>query len=678
MSEGKGPNSQNQPEQDPRPPGPGGPKLSRNVVSWLFLLALALLLVMVLNNSLAPSQELSISEFNALVRNKQIVELTIRDEDGVIEGVRKPTQGDAPGTPNQFTVNFPRGAIDNDFLQWLNHELPDAKIQSSRRSQFLLVLFSMLPYILLFGIIWFFIIRQLRGAGGAGGMLGNFGRSRHKITQKEHTNITFADVAGIQEAKEEVTELIEFLRAPKKFQRLGARIPRGVLLVGAPGCGKTLLAKAIAGEADVPFFSISGSDFVEMFVGVGASRVRDLFKQAKENSPCIIFLDEIDAVGRRRGANFAGGGHDEREQTLNAILVEMDGFDTNTQVIVIAATNRADVLDPALIRPGRFDRQVYVPLPDLQGRYEILKVHLKRVKLGPTVDVKRLARGTPMFSGAELAALVNEAAIIATMNNKEYVEQEDLEEARDKVRWGRAKKSSVVDEHDRKVTAYHEAGHALIQALEKDADPLHKVSIIPRGPAGGATFSLPERDRMVYTKKYLLAMMRVMFGGRLAEDIFFNEISSGASSDIKQATEMARHMVREWGMGERAGFVYYGDDGGRGMLDIPGREYSDKTAELLDEEVRSIIDTAYEGARSMLLANRDKVEAIANALLKYETITGDEVNALIRGETIERAGLSDLLDEADRTGGKVGAARPVTADPKPDTDMGKGPLPQPS
>jgi len=665
--------------QEPKKPGGPNTRLSRNVMSWLFLLALALMLVMVLNNSLLTSQEITLSEFEKLVRNQQIVQLSIKDEDGIIEGVRKQVQGEAPNTTPQFKVNFPRGAIDSEFIARLNKDLPNAEIKSARRNQFVIVLLGTLPYLLLFGIIWFFIIRQFRGAGGAGGMLGNFGRSRHRVTHKEHTNITFADVAGIDEAKDEVQEIIEFLKSPKKFQRLGGRIPRGILLVGAPGCGKTLLAKAIAGEADVPFFSISGSDFVEMFVGVGASRVRDLFKQAKENSPCIIFLDEIDAVGRRRGASFAGGGHDEREQTLNAILVEMDGFDTNSQVIVIAATNRADVLDPALIRPGRFDRQVYVTLPDLQGRYEILKVHLKKIKLGPTVDIRRIARGTPMFSGAELAALVNEAALIATMQNKEYVEQEDLEEARDKVRWGRAKKNAVFDERDRRITAYHEAGHALIQALEKDADPVHKVSIIPRGPAGGATFSLPERDRMVYTKNYLLAMLRVLHGGRLAEEIFFNEITSGASSDIKQATEMARHMVREWGMGERAGFIFYGEDSSRsGIWEFGGREYSEKTQEVIDEEVKRILDNSYQMARNILLENRDKVESIAKALLKFETITGEEINALIRGESIDRPGVADLLDAAGPGPGKVGVARPVQLDPQPQAGVGQGPLPQPS
>src|SRR5207245_5177271 len=357
-------------------------------------------------------------------------------------------------------------------------------------------------------------LRQTRHGPGAGGILGTFGPSKHRITSKEHTNVTFEDVAGIEEAKEEVMEIVEFLKNPKKFQRLGGRIPRGVLLVGEPGTGKTLLAKAIAGEADVPFFSISGSDFVEMFVGVGASRVRDLLKQAKDNSPCIVFLDEIDAVGRRRGSGFSSGGHDEREQTLNATLVAMDGFDTNDQVSVCAATTRVDVLDPALTRPGRFDRQIYVPLPDIKGRLEILKVHSRKVKLGPNVDLMRMAKATPGFSGADLAAIINEAALHATLAGKEFIEQDDLEEARDKVRWGRARKSRVIDEKDKIATAYHEAGHAVVQFLTKDADPIHKVTIIPRGNYGGATMALPAKDRQNYSKRWCIAQMKPCFVGR--------------------------------------------------------------------------------------------------------------------------------------------------------------------
>ncbi len=679
MAEGNDSKPDQQPP-DPKRPGGPVPKMPRSAISWLALLGLAMLLVFLLQNSMPQSDTISISKFRMLVKNQEIEGKLRIKEDGVIEGQMKRTQGTPIDANLHFKVVYNRDAFQGNYADKLAEELPDVEVICEKRSEFLVLLVTMLPWILIFAFIWFVIFRQLRGAGGPGGMLGNFGRSRHRVTQKEHSNTTFADVAGIEEAKEEVEEIIEFLKAPKKFQRLGGRIPKGILLVGAPGCGKTLLARAIAGEADVPFFSISGSDFVEMFVGVGASRVRDLFKQAKENSPCIIFLDEIDAVGRRRGANFGGGGHDEREQTLNAILVEMDGFDTNTQVILIAATNRADVLDPALVRPGRFDRQVFVSLPDLQGRYEILKVHMRKVKLGPTVDVRRCARGTPMFSGAELAAVVNEAALIATMQNKDFVEQEDLEEARDKVRWGRAKKSASVDEQDRKLTAYHEAGHALVQALEKNADPLHKVSIIPRGPMGGATFSLPERDRMVFTKGYLTATLRVMFGGRIAEDVFFNEVSSGAASDIKQATEVARKMVREWGMAETAGMVYYGDDEASGtFLDLGQRDYSDKTAETIDAEVKKLLDSAHEGARCVVLDNRSKVETIAEGLLKFETLSGEEVNALIRGESLDRSTVADLLDMAEAEPG-VGLARPVQADPEPlgkKTDLGGDALPQP-
>lgn len=503
-----------------------------------------------------------------------------------------------------------------------------------------------LPLLVLVGLFYFLFARNLRG--GAGGMLMSFGRSRHRLQgkDKDRVQITFKDVAGIEEAKEEVAEIIEFLKNPKKFQRLGGRIPRGVLLVGPPGCGKTLLAKAIAGEADVPFFSISGSDFVEMFVGVGASRVRDLFKQAKENSPCIIFLDEVDAIGRKRGPGYVGGGHDEREQTLNAILVEMDGFDTDDQVIVIAATNRGDILDHALTRPGRFDRQISVPLPDLKGRLEILNVHAKKIKLAPNAGMERLARGTPMFSGADLAAIINEAALAATMANKDYVETADLEEARDKVRWGRARKSRVIDEHDKKITAYHEAGHAFVQSMLKDADPLHKVSIIPRGPFGGATFALPEKDRLHYTKRYCMALLQVCFGGRIAEEIFCDDISSGAQADIQQATAIAKQMILTWGMSEKLGPISYESDSGiRDMMYMmPGeREYSEKTAEDIDGEVRKLVDQAYKKSKELIEANKDKLDKIAKTLLKYETLDAEEVKLILSGGELNKPTVSDLL-----------------------------------
>ena len=502
----------------------------------------------------------------------------------------------------------------------------------------------LLPVLLLVGFFYFFFARNLRG--GAGGMLMSFGRSRHRVQGKDRVKVTFKDVAGIDEAQEEVAEIIEFLRNAKRFQRLGGRIPRGVLLIGPPGCGKTLLAKAIAGEADVPFFSISGSDFVEMFVGVGASRVRDLFKQAKENSPCIIFLDEIDAIGRKRGASFVGGGHDEREQTLNAILVEMDGFDTNDQVIVIAATNRADILDHALTRPGRFDRQVVVPLPDLKGRLEILQVHARKVKLDPHTTLERLARGTPMFSGADLAAIINEAALAATMANKDSIELCDLEEARDKVRWGRAKRSRVIDQKEREITAYHEAGHTLVQCLIKDADPLHKVSIIPRGPMGGATFALPEKDRTMFTKRYCIALLQVCFSGRIAEELFCDDISSGAQSDIEQATKIARQMVLTWGMSDQLGPISYGPD--MGVKDtiymMPNeREYSEKTAEEIDAEVKRIMDEAYQQAKLVIEANRERLEHVAQALLKYETLDADDVKIILDGGHLDKPTVGDLL-----------------------------------
>ena len=529
------------------------------------------------------------------------------------------------------------------------------------------VLITILPTVIVLGLLWVLITRSMRGAGGGpGGMLGGFGRSRHRVSTKESAQATFADVAGIDEAKEEVSEIVEFLKNPKRFQKLGGRIPRGVLLEGPPGCGKTLLAKAIAGEADVPFFSISGSDFVEMFVGVGASRVRDLFKQAKDNSPCIIFLDEIDAVGRRRGGGFSSGGHDEREQTLNAILVEMDGFEASDQVIVIAATNRVDVLDPALTRPGRFDRAVAVQLPDVAGRRQILGVHARKVKMNADVDLDKLARSTPMFSGADLAAIINEAAILATMANKESIEMTDLDEARDKIRWGRAKRSRKVEQQERIATAYHEAGHAVLQTLLPDADPLHKVTIIPRGQAMGVTFSLPEKDRYGYAKRYLHATMRVLCGGRLAEEKKTGDVSSGASMDIKMVTAYARAMVLEWGMSDRLGFVRYAGDDSRETL-MPDKDYSDDTARMIDEEIRRMADEAYTDARRMVEDHWTQIVAVSEALLRLETLQRDEVERLMRGETVERPTVAQML-----------ATKPAaTPPPVGDEPMG-GAMPSPA
>ncbi|HVV00440.1 MAG TPA: ATP-dependent zinc metalloprotease FtsH [Verrucomicrobiae bacterium] len=491
------------------------------------------------------------------------------------------------------------------------------------------VLWNILPFALIALFIWFFFIRQIKMAGK--GAL-SFGKSKARLLAKERNKTTFKDVAGIDEAIDEVSELVEFLKDPKKFQRLGGRIPKGILMVGPPGTGKTLLAKAIAGEADAAFFSISGSDFVEMFVGVGASRVRDMFEQARKNTPCLIFIDEIDAVGRSRGHGL-GGGNDEREQTLNALLVEMDGFDTQEGIIIIAATNRPDVLDPALLRPGRFDRQIMVNLPDVRGREAILKVHAKNVKLSPSVDLSVIARGTPGYSGAELANLLNEAALLAASTNKKAVTMEELEEARDKVRWGRERRSLAMTDEDKKFTAWHEAGHALVNVVLQHTHPLHKVTIIPRGQALGSTMSLPKTDVFNRRRKEMLDMIAVTMAGRIAEEIVSGDISSGAAGDIQQATNMARAMVTQWGMSDRIGMIQYGDDDEYVFL---GREmgrakvYSESTAEGIDLEVKRIIDEAYLCAKNIITTNQDKLELIAKSLLEYETLDGAQVEEIVR------------------------------------------------
>ena len=496
-------------------------------------------------------------------------------------------------------------------------------------------LLSFLPWLLIILLFWWLMIRQMRSMGGGGVM--QFGRSRARMHTKEESEVTFEDVAGIEEALDEVGEIVSFLRSPQKFHKIGARIPRGVLLVGPPGCGKTLLAKAIAGEAGVPFFSVSGSDFVEMFVGVGASRVRDLFKQARDSSPCIVFLDEIDAVGRRRGTGL-GGGHDEREQTLNQILVEMDGFDTDQGIILLAATNRPDVLDPALLRPGRFDRQIVINLPDINGREQILRVHSRKVKMGPQVDVRRVARATPGFSGADLEALINEAALMAATGGRERVTTLDLEEARDKIRFGRSRKSLAMTEDERRLTAYHEAGHAIVTVLEPKADPLHKVTIIPRGMALGVTMALPERDRHGMSKQEIHARLRVCYGGRIAEDLVCGDITSGAQNDIEQATELARLMVTKWGMSEAVGPISLAE--GEQHLFL-GREvtrtvdHSEATAQVIDSEIRRILVEAHESARDTLSTHLEALHRVAGALLRYETLDGDEVEALVQGKEVD-------------------------------------------
>jgi cell division protease FtsH len=656
-------------------------RVGRGVFGWVLLIALLILVIMFLQNARHNYLPVSISDFESYLKQNEVKTLVIDGDE--ISGEFKAAEAVA-GSPvkvSLYRVTYPTGTFTSG-SGYLNRIMDlrangDAEVNAENNSNFIVqFVLPMIPWVLIIFIIYFFVFRQLRNSAGAGGMLGSFGKSKHKITAKDHTNITFDDVAGIEEAKEEVMEIVEFLKNPKKFQRLGGRIPRGVLLVGEPGTGKTLLAKAIAGEADCPFFSISGSDFVEMFVGVGASRVRDLFKQAKDNSPCIIFLDEIDAVGRRRGSGFSSGGHDEREQTLNAILVEMDGFDTNDQVIVCAATNRVDVLDPALTRPGRFDRQIYVPLPDVKGRLEILKVHSRKVKLGPNVDLNRLARATPGFSGADLAAIINESALGATLAGKEYIEQDDLEEARDKVRWGRARKSRVIDEKEKIATAYHEAGHAVVQHLEKDADPIHKVTIIPRGQYGGATMALPEKDRMSHSRKWCMAFMRICFGGRIAEEMFTGDVNTGAAADIRQATGLARKMIRDWGMSDRLGFVYYGEDDSRpGMFELGGgRDYSEETAKTIDEETKKLIDSLYDETRKILEANKERVEAVAKALMKYETLDAADVDRVMRGETLTKPTVTDLLEKEQRRGLSI----PPAPEPKgPDLTLGGGALPAP-
>jgi cell division protease FtsH len=681
--------NQDKPQRQP-PRGDGGgngqgpklpPRMSRGAFSWIIILGLALMLLVLFNKNLSSHPEISNTEFRTLLANGKIKSITIRDESTLVVELNTPLPD-----PDTNTVRVKRpGIVENygEFEKLVEETAPNkVEIWDKHNTSVLFaVLIQTIPWLLLFALIWFLLFRQLRQTGAGAGMLGSFGRSRHRITTKEHTHMTFADVAGVDEAKEEVHEIVEFLKNPKRFERLGGRIPRGVLLIGEPGCGKTLLAKAIAGEADVPFFSISGSDFVEMFVGVGASRVRDLFRQAKDNSPCIVFLDEIDAVGRRRGLGYGGGGHDEREQTLNAILVEMDGFDSSDQVIVIAATNRADVLDPALVRPGRFDRQVYVPLPDVKGRFEILKVHAKNIKLQTPIDSKlqRLARATPMFSGADLAAIINEAALLATLASKDAVDLDDLEEARDKIKWGRAKRSRVVEDKDRDLTAYHEAGHALVQSLLKDADPVHKVSIIPRGPALGMTAALPEKDRLTHNRSFAEAFLRVACAGRIAEQLLGHDTNSGAANDIRQATKIARLMVTEWGMSDRLGFVYYGDEPvSQSRVAEVGlaKEFSDETARLIDEEVKQIVSTAYADARRLLEDNRDKLEAVAQALLKYETLDGEEVRALLRGEKLDRPTVADFIaaEQERRQPETPPVARPVEQPPDEET----GPLPSPA
>jgi cell division protease FtsH len=581
-------------------------------------------------------EDVPYNRFLELLENKQIVNdknapLTLYVEEGQpTQQLRgKYTKQGTGGAQNQ-EVWF-RTTVYLTFTNNLQDKLIAAGIQPGIRSEshpWTQVFASFAPVLLLLLLLYFLFRQQIRMAGK--GAL-NFGKSKARMLARDKNKITFKDVAGVEEAKDEVQELVEFLRDPKKFQKLGGRIPKGVLMVGPPGTGKTLLARAIAGEADVPFFSISGSDFVEMFVGVGASRVRDMFEQGKKSAPCIIFIDEIDAVGRHRGHG-VGGGHDEREQTLNALLVEMDGFDTQEGVIIIAATNRPDVLDPALLRPGRFDRQITVNLPDVKGREEILRVHSKKVKLAEGVDLAVVARGTPGYSGAELANVINEAALLAARRGLKGITLHELEEARDKVRWGKERRSLALSEKEKQNTAYHEAGHALLLELLPHTEPLHKVTIIPRGPSLGSTMWLPEEDKYTNRKNELLASLAVKMGGRVAEEIVFGDVTNGAAGDIKMATAMARKMVCEWGMSEKLGMVEYGEHEDYVFLGrelTRNRDYSEATAEEIDREVRRLLDDAYQTAKQTLIAHRGHLDAIAKSLLEYETLDGMQIKELI-------------------------------------------------
>ena len=559
---------------------------------------------------------------------------TAGSDDAVIVGSRTMTdfsiqQADTTGLvplATQFSVPVSTAIQGEDLKKLVND-----KASYERNKDYLSsALFTFLPFLLIIGIL-FFLFRQQMKSAGRGAM--SFGKSKARLLTMDRNKVTFKDVAGIQEAKEELFEIVDFLRDPRKFQKLGGSIPKGVLMVGSPGTGKTLLARAIAGEADVPFFSISGSDFVEMFVGVGASRVRDMFEQGRKHAPCLIFIDEIDAVGRHRGHGM-GGGHDEREQTLNQLLVEMDGFDTQEGVIIIAATNRPDVLDPALLRPGRFDRQVTISLPDVNGREEILRVHVKKIKLAAGVDLSKIARGTPGFSGAELANLINESALLAARRGLTAVTLDEMEEARDKVRWGRERRSLAMSDKEKTGTAWHEAGHAYLNMVLPDTNPLHKVTIIPRGPYLGATMYLPDGDKYSTQKKEALANLIVTMGGRIAEGFHSNDVSNGASGDIRQATSLARHMVCEWGMSDKLGMVEYGEGDGPVFLgrgDMGGRRtnYSENTAKTIDEEIKRFIDDAYAIATRILDEGRDKVELIAKALLEFETLDAGHLRDII-------------------------------------------------
>ncbi|WP_028079166.1 ATP-dependent zinc metalloprotease FtsH [Solimonas soli] len=638
--------------------------LAKNLFLWVIILVV---LMMVFNSfssrSARGQSQLAYSDFITQVKDGNVGEVTI---DGpIIRGEMKggtPFVSISPETDNSAMVGT---LLDNKvkFSGSLPKETPIL----------LQLLFNAFPILLLIAV-WVYFMRQMQG-GGAGRGAMSFGKSRARMLNADQVKITFNDVAGCEEAKQEVSELVDFLKDPGKFQKLGGKIPRGVLMVGSPGTGKTLLAKAIAGEAGVPFFTISGSDFVEMFVGVGASRVRDMFEQAKKHAPCIIFIDEIDAVGRHRGAGL-GGGHDEREQTLNQLLVEMDGFEGSEGVIVIAATNRPDVLDPALLRPGRFDRQVVVPLPDVRGREQILKVHMRAVPLADNVKAEIIARATPGFSGADLANLVNEAALFAARANKRLVDHDDFERAKDKIMMGAERRSMVMSEDEKKLTAYHEAGHAIVGLSVPEHDPVYKVTIIPRGRALGVTMFLPEEDRYSYTKQRLNSSICSLFGGRIAEEVIFGpeKVTTGASNDIERATDIARNMVTKWGLSEKLGPLAYSEDNGEVFLGksvTQTKSVSDETAHTIDEEIRKIIEANYAKAKSIIVGNLDKLHTMSQALIKYETIDAEQIRRIMAGQD---PGAPESWSDSSRPGGG-GAAPTATAPDAPPTPAGGAPKP---
>jgi cell division protease FtsH len=595
----------------------------KNLVVWAIIFVLMVVLFNLFNQPPMPQDQPSYSEFLSMVESGGVAEVKIQGQR--VTGLKSSGERFQVYTPN-----------DPKLIDTLIQKGVEVKAEPPDESPwYMTLLLSWFPMLLLIGV-WIFFMRQMQGGGSGGRGAMSFGRSKARLISEETAKVTFEDVAGVDEAKEELSEVVDFLREPRKFTRLGGRIPKGVLLVGSPGTGKTLLARAVAGEAGVPFYSISGSDFVEMFVGVGASRVRDLFAQGKKNAPCLIFIDEIDAVGRQRGAGL-GGGHDEREQTLNQLLVEMDGFESNEGVILVAATNRPDVLDPALLRPGRFDRQVVVPSPDLRGRERILKVHSRKTPLAPEVNLEVIARGTPGFSGADLENLVNEAALHAAKMDQEHVTMSDFEEAKDKVMMGKERRSLILSEEEKRTTAYHEAGHALLARLLPGTDPVHKVSIIPRGRALGVTMQLPGEDRYNYSKEFLKNTMVVLMGGRVAEELVLNQLTTGASNDIERATKTARNMVCMWGMSEKLGPLSFGDSQEQVFLGkelIHNKDYGEETAKTIDAEVSHFVAQAHETATQMLGENRESLERIAMALLDRETITGADIDLLMKGESL--------------------------------------------